>query len=172
MNSFKHFIIPVSSRPTVYWAYVGDGKDTLEPFHPLYYLYSKHHNLPPKNVDPSIVCEDRETLLEDNVNYDLLTSLPKNLCLKMVHIQYEDEHDLCLQLLSRYEHSQNYILESEYHDSEAEHLLSKRGNDTSLPKQYEHLNNLLYVMLYDNWTYNKYRKFIETESSCIRNAGF
>ena len=172
MNSFKHFIIPISNHLTAYWVSADGVKDTVGQPHLLYYQYSKHHNLQPKSDDPNIVCAKQEIRPEDSGNYDLLTSLPNRLYSMMEDIRYVGEYDLYLLRLLEYGHSQNYILASKYHDNAFEYRLAKHDNDILLPKQYEHLNDLLYVNLYDIQPYNKYRKFIETESSCTKSAGF
>ena len=38
----------------------------LESFFPLYFLYSKHHNQLPKNVDPNTVSSNWETLVAND----------------------------------------------------------------------------------------------------------
>jgi hypothetical protein len=152
------------------WAYPYDVPSILESSHPLYYLYSKHHNQHPKNVDPNNVSSRWGIPAVNDENCDLSTSLPKRLCSRREDTQHEYEHGLCSQHLLKYSHSLNYKSELANHDSVSAHHLAKHDTDIWLSKQYVHLNDLYYVNYSCILTWSENIKFIETKVAAI-NCG-
>ena len=143
-----------------------------EPFFPLYFLYSKHHNQLPKNIDPNSASATPGTRAGEDGKYGLLTSLQEHLYSTRVDTRYANERGLCSQLLSRYERSLSRISESANLDIVAEYLILAHGNDTSLSKPSEHSNDLLYVNCNEIHPYSKGKNFIETESNRNKLRGF
>lgn len=172
MNIINYIIIIlISSCLLEYWAFLYDGQDIPEPFHLLYDRYSKHHNLLTKNGVPNTVSSTLDTLVANDVRYDLLTSSLIHLYSKMEDILHEYAHDLYLQHLLIFSHSHCCKFELLSHDSGIEYHPLKHDNDIWLSKQYEHSSYLQYEN-YFYFPYNKYRKFIETKSSRNKIAGF
>ncbi len=144
-----------------------DGLNILEPSHPLYYQYSKHHNLQTKNGVPSNVSPSSEILAAKDEKYDLSSFLPKHLCSGMMDIQYAYECDLCSQRLLIFAHPLNHKSGATMLDIAFEHLPEALDNDTSLPKLYDNTNYLLYVNFFYKVAHNKDKKFIETKVAAI-----
>ena len=165
-------IILISNYLSLSWAYPCDVQDTPEPFHPLSYLYSKHHSQQTKSVYPNIACLTWGIHFVAFEMIDPLISLLKYLYSKKVETQHAYGYDPYLQLSSKYGHSQNYISGLIYHDSDVGHLLVKQHIDISLPKQYGNSNSLSNVNFYGNLTFNKTKTFIETKVTAIKLQGF
>ncbi len=154
------------------WGYPYGVRDIPEPFHQLSYLYSKLHNLQPKNDDPNIVYSILEipvVTFERNV---LLISLPKCLYLKTVDTQRAYVYDSYLQLLLECEHFQNHISVPTNHGIGVGHLPLKHHNGISLPKLNGNSNLLSNENFFGNLTYNKAKTFIETKVTAMELQGF
>ena len=95
MNFFNLTTIPISNYCWENWVYIYDDLDIHEQFHLLYCQYSKHHNQRPKNVDPNNVSLNWKTLVANDENCVLSTSLPKYLYLEKADTQHEDVHEPC-----------------------------------------------------------------------------
>ncbi len=159
--------IPISSYLLGCWVYHDDVRDILEPFHPLYCHYSKHHNQLPKSVDPSTSCPMRKTPVVEALTFSPLSSLLTHLYSKMAHTLRGYVRDLCLLLLSIYSHFRHYISEPLSLYNEPVHPPLTRDNDISLPRQYVLSIDLQYVNLFDFVPYRKSMKFIETKVTAI-----
>ena len=160
-------VILISSYPLEHWACHDDAQDTLVPSHPLYCLYSMLHIQLPKNDDPNISCLTQEIPAGEDETYVPLSSSPYRLHSAKVDTQHECEHDLCLQLLSKYSHSQHCIFELSNPDNAAEHLPLIHGNDIWSPILYELLSDLLNVKFFYTLPYSKSIKFLETKVPAI-----
>ncbi len=164
----KFFVfILISNYLIVHSVYPDDVQDIPEPSHPLYFLYSKHHNQLPKNGDPNTACPMREILAEEVVKSYPSTSLPIHLYSTKEDTQHGCEHDLCLLPPLVFEHSQHYLFEQPNLDNVLEHHPLKHDNDISLPKRYELLNDLQNVNLTCIVPSCKTKKFIETKVPAI-----
>ena len=82
------------------------------------------------------------------------------------------EYDLYSPLLSKYEHSLNYISELANHDNGVEHRPVKQHIDISSPKLYGNSNWLSNENSSGNLTFNKTKTFIETKVTAIKLQGF
>ena len=164
----KFFVfILISNYLIVHSVYLDDVQDIPEPSHPLYFLYSKHHNQLPKNGDPNTACPMREILAEEVVkSYPSFSSL-FHLYSWREDTQHGCEHDPCLLLPLVFEHSQHYKFEQPNHDNVPEHLPLKHDIDTSLPIRYEQLNDLQNEILPYIVPSCKTKKFIETKVPAI-----
>jgi hypothetical protein len=163
---FFDFIL-ISNCLIVHSVYPDDVQDIPEPSHPLYFLYSKHHNQLPKNGAPNTACPMREILVEEVVMSYPSTSLLIHLYSKKEDTQHVCEHDPCLLHPLVFEHSQYYIFEQPNHDNVPEHHPLKHDIDTSLPKQYEQSNDLQNENLPYIVPSCKTKKFIETKVPAI-----
>ena len=163
----KFFNSLISNCQFEYSAYLDDVQDIPEPSYPLYSLYSKHHTLLPRSVDPNTVSQVKEILAEVVVMSFPSTSLPDHLCFLKGDIQYAHEHDPCLQLPLVSEHPLHYRFEQLSPYNVFERLPLKHDIDTSLPKQYERLNDLQYANYVCILPYCKSKKFIETKVPAI-----
>jgi hypothetical protein len=148
-------------------------QDIPEPSHQSNYLYSKLHNQLPKSADPNSVSSTMETLVVKDGNFGLSTASPNYSRSTMADTQYADERDLYSQHLSKFSHSLNCKSELSNLCNAVGCRQSEHDTDTSLSKPSERLNLLRYV----NYAYTlpwvqRYEKFIETESSCTKSAGF
>ena len=164
---FFNIATPVSSYPSLSWAYPYGVQDTLEPSRPLFSPYSKPHIQQPKNDDPNIAYPTTGTLAARAERYDPLVSLPKHL-----HLWTEGTQHACgcgryLQRLSISVHSPNRISGSANLDTEPEGPLSKPGSDTWSPKLCDNSNCLLNESSFENPTFNKAKTFIETKVTAI-----
>ncbi len=169
----KFFIlILISNYQSVYSVYLDDAPGIPEPFHPLYFQYSRHHSQLPISADPSISCPTSETLAEEDEMCVLSSFLSFHLHSPTEGTQYECVHDLYLPLPLIYEHSQHCISEQASHDSGTEYLLSKHGNDTWSPIQHVPLIDLLNDSLFCILPFSKSKKFIETKVAEIKLQGF
>ena len=154
------------------WAYPYDAQDILEPFHLLSFLYSKHHNLQPKRVDPNIAYSILGILAAKDEMSDLSVSLLIYLCSMKEDTQHAYEHDPYLQLLLEYVHFQNRIPVLTNPDNDAEYPLEEQNNDILSPKLDGNLNCLLNGNSCGNLTYNKTKTFIETKVTAMKLQGF
>lgn len=170
MNFF--IIIPLSSYLSENWAYPYGALNILVPFLLLYYLYSRHHILLPRNVFPNIFFPIREILLATFSMCGPLISLPNHLYSWMVDTLHAYVYDPYLRLLLIFEHFLNYIFGSANPYILTGYLLLKHDNDIWLPKLYEHSFYLQYVNSCDSLPYRKTNNFIETKSSRNKLRGF
>ena len=172
LNKKMKFSMSISNRNLLYSDYPDDAQDTLEPSHRLCALYSRHHILSPKSVDPNIFCATLDTLVEDDEKYAPLTSLPEDSHSLRANTQRACEHDPYLQLLLRFGHFHCYKFGSANRDNAPEYLPAKPDNDTSLPKQCGNSDCLQYERYDDIQTYCKGRKFIQTKVAAMKLQGF
>ncbi len=86
---FFLYITLISNCLSLNWAYPCGDQDILEPFHLLFYQYSKPHNQQPKSVDPNIACSTWETPVEEVEMNDLSVSLLKHLHSMKADTQHE-----------------------------------------------------------------------------------
>ncbi len=172
MKFILSHIILISSCLSLYSVYPYGGLNTPEPFHLLFFLYSKLHNQQPKNAAPNTTYQEKETLFEAIEMTNLLASSLEHSNSVMEDIQRACEHDLYLQHLLIFERPQNYISEPKDPYSELEHPLSKPYNDILLPIQYDNSNSLLSVNSFGNLTLSKTKKFIETKVTAMKLQGF
>ena len=172
MKFFFNIITLISSFPFLYWAYPYGVQGILEPFHPLFFLYSMHHNQLPKNDDPNIACLIPEIPSEQDVMIDPTTSSLGHLYLTMEDIQYACGHDPCSLHPLIFERFLNYILELEYLCIAFEHHLSKPCSDILSPKLGDSLNYLLNENYFYIPAFNKFSTFIETKVAAMKLQGF
>ena len=156
----------------MYSVYLDDVPGIPEPFHPLYFQYSRHHSQLPRNADPSISYPTSETPAEEDEMSVPSSFLSVHLHSSKVGTQYECVHDPYLPLLSIFEYSLHCISEQAGHDNGTEHLLSKHGNDIWSPIQHAPLIDLLNESLFCILTFSKSKKFIETKVAAIKLQGF
>ena len=163
----KFFNFLISSYQFEHSAYLDDVPGIPVPSHLLYFLYSKPHIQPPRNVDPNTAFQVKEILAEEVVMSSPSTSLQDHSHLWMEDIQYAYVHDPYLQLPLVSEHSQHYRSVQPNHDIVPEHLPLIRDNDTLSPTLSEHLTDLQN----ENCAYIlpccKSKKFIETKVAAI-----
>src|ERR1035441_5634023 len=172
MKKMKFFkLIPLSSYQSENWVCPDDVPNIPEPFLLLYYLYSKPHNLLPKNVFPNIFFPTRETLVATCEMFFPLIALLNHLYSLMLGTLRAYVHGLCLQHLSISLHSHYCISESINHDSVTVYRLLKHDSDIWSPKLYEHSSCLQYENSFDNFPYCKTNNFIETKSCRNKIAG-
>ena len=172
MKFFNFFIILISSPLMMCSAFLDDALDIPEPFHPLYCQCSMHHNLSPKNAVPNIVSLTQGTPIASDERYDLLAFSPGHLYSPKESILHEGEHGLYLQHLLIFQHSLNCIFELLDPDNVSEYRPPIHDIDTSLSTQYEHSIGLLNENSFDNLSFYKFTKFIETEVSAMELQGF
>jgi len=170
MKFFKSILL--SSFPLENLVFPGDAPDIPVPSHQLYFPYSRHQSLLPRNDVPNIASLFLEILAVATLMSDLLASLPSRLCSMTVNIPHACVHDLYLRLPSISLHSLNHISELANPDNEPEDRPLKYGNDISLPKLYEHLTCLLYVNPFDSLPFSKAKKFLETKVAAMKLRGF
>lgn len=127
---FFIIIILISSCLTARSAYPGDVQGTLVPFARLYYPYSIHRILQPRNADPNISSSALGTRVEDGEKSDLSISLPRYLYSMRVDTLHACGHDLYSLPLSISERSPNYKFELSSRDIFAECLLSELDSGT------------------------------------------
>lgn len=153
-------------------AYPYGGLDILESSHQLFDLYSIPQSQLPRNAFPNTFCLAQGILVGEVEKIVLLASSLEHLCSVMAGIPHACEYDLCLQLLSIFEHFRYHIFESGYHDTFLGGLLSKHGICILLPKQYGNLNYLLNVNFFDIEPFSKFKTFIETKVAAMKLQGF
>jgi len=161
-----------SNYQQVNWAYLYGVQGTPEPSHRLNYQYSKHRNQLPKNADPNNVASTQEILVVSDENSYPSNVLPNYSRSKTADIQYAGARDLCSQRLSKFLHSPNCKLELSNHDNGLEHRQLAHGSDISLSIPNAHLSGLHYENYDGIHSQCKDTKFIETESSRNKIAGF
>ncbi len=169
---FFNNVIPISNYLSLSWAYPYGVQDTPEPSHLLSYQCSKHRNQQTKSATPNIACLTWEIHAIAFGMNDILTFLSKHLCSKTEDTQYAYGYDPYSQLLSKYEHSPNYISGLANPDSVVEYLPVKQHIDISLPKQYGNSNWLSNANSFGNLTCNKTKTFIETKVTAMKLQGF
>ena len=172
MKFFNHTTIPISSRYWESWAYHYDDSDIPEPFHPLCFPYSRHHNQPPKSVVPNSASLDWDTLVANDGSCGLSISSPSYLYSETEDILCEYEHDPCLPLPSRSSHFLHYISELSNRDNETGHLLAIHDNDIWLSILHERLGDLYYENYSYTLPWSKDNKFIETKVAAMKLRGF
>jgi hypothetical protein len=163
----KFFNSLISSYPFEHSAYLDDAQDIPVPSRLLYFLYSKPHIQLPRNVDPNIAYQGTGILAVEVEKSYPSTSLQDHSRLWMEDTQCAYEHDPYSQRPSVSGHSQHYRFVQPNLDIVPEHRPLIHGNDTLLPTQYEHLNDL------QNESYAyihpccKSKKFVETKVAAI-----
>jgi hypothetical protein len=162
----------ISNSPFPYWVFPDDAQDILEPFHQLSDLYSRHHNLLPKNGDPNISVSVEEIQSEEVVKSDILTFSPNYSHSLMEDIQREYERGLYLQPPSKFEHSHCYKSELSNLGFGVGYHLEEHDNGTLSPKQGEQTFYLHYGLSFGNQPYCKTMKFIETKVAAMKLQGF
>lgn len=161
----KFFIFLIPNYHSQHWAYLYDAQDTLVQLHQSSCPCSIRRNQHPRSADPNNASAKQETLAVKDEKCDPLAASQEHLGSAKVGTQRAYERDLYSPPLAECGHSLNRKSESTDRDNDAEHLLAKRDNDTSLSKLYGHSNNLLYVNSYEIHPYSKGENFIETESN-------
>lgn len=171
MKFFFHIIL-ISSCLWANSGYPYGVQDIPEPSHRLSCPYSTHHNQQPKNACPSTAFSTLETHLESVGTSDLLTSLPKYLCSKMVGILYAYGYDLYSRLLSVSVHFRYRISGSANHGNATEHLREVLNNDILSPILYGNSNYLSSGNYFGRLAHNKSIMFIETKVTAMKLQGF
>jgi hypothetical protein len=169
----SHITILKSSYQPESSAYPCGVPNTLEPSHRSSYLYSTLRNQLPKSADPSNAVSTSEILVASGVNCDLSNALPNYSHSKTVGTQCADEHGLYSQHLSEFLHSRNRKLGLSNRDNGTEYRQLAHDNDTSLSIPNERSVGLHYACYGDTLSQlQRYKKFIETKSSCTKVQGF
>ncbi len=158
----SYYRIPYLNHPC-------DVPNIAEPFHLLSHLYSKLHNLSPKNAYPSNVSLSEDTPSAKHVNSCPSIVLLYHLYLFLVDTLYAYVHDLCLQHLSKSLHLHYYKLELIYlgNDFELHHPIPYTC--IWYTKLYEHLNDLL-CGSQSYFPFTKSRKIFRNYKSCTKSA--
>ena len=163
-------IILLSSFHSWNSVYPDDALDILEPSHRLYYRYSKHQSQLPKSVVPSTSFLAQGILVAKALKTFPLASLPTGLHTMMVHTQCVCEDDLCLQPLSKYEHSHYYKFVQGYLCSEFEYLLNRKVRIFAEIRMYVKINGFFHVIfLLEKATADKEKNCYT--SNCTWNVG-
>ena len=166
------FFTLISSCLFLSWVYLYDVRDTPEPSHQLFDLYSRHHSQLPRSVAPNISSLTLGILVEAVSRFSPLISSPGYSHLMMEDILYAYERGLYSLPLLISEHSRYHRFELTNLDIAASNLPLEHDIDILSPKPNGNLNCLLYGNSYGNYPYNKSKIFIETKVSAMKLQGF
>ncbi len=162
----------LSSFLFVNLAYPCDVLDTPEPFHPLCYQYSTHHNQQPKSIVPNTSSPTQGIPAVATLKFVLSISLQECSHSMRVDIQHAYEYDPYSQHLLKYEHSRYHKSVLEDLDTDVANLLAEPYNDTWLPTRYDNINYLWNGNFFDILPFRKFKTFIETKVTAMKLQGF
>jgi len=165
-------VTPISSCQSASSAYPCDAQDIPEPYHLLFFLYSKHNSQLPKSDDPNIAFEVLEIPFGEVGRSDPSISLQEHLYSMMEGTRYAYEYGLCSQHLSVFAHFQHYISEPTNPGNDVVRHQPKQHNGIWSTIPSDNSNYLSNVNSYDNPTFNKTKIFIETKVTAIKLQGF